>query len=138
MQFTTAAFTVLATIAMVEASCVPIITCGGKRDVSHPHSLAARDDSNDFSNAFSACLKQDNAVITQASPTSFKIGAKTGGDFHDCTNIVNIYKSTGETHGKLVEEKDGSFTFTPLPADLPTWVSAVKGSAAAPAAKPAA
>lgn len=132
MQFTTAAFTVLATVAMVEASCVPLITCGMKRDVSHPHSPVARatTPNNDFSNAFAACLKQDNAVITQASPTSFKISAKTGGDFHDCTSIVNIYKSTGETQGALVENPDGSFTFTPLAADLGSWTSAVQGKTA--------
>jgi hypothetical protein len=127
MQFTTAAFTVLATVAMVEASCVPILTCGMKRDVSHPHAPVERDNAgDDFSNAFAGCLKKDNAIISQASPTTFKIAAKTGGDFHDCTSIVNIYKSTGESHGKLVENKDGSFTFTPLAADLPGWASAVK------------
>src|ERR1700709_1550183 len=127
MQFTTAAFTVLATVAMVEASCVPLITCGMKRDVSHPHAPVARDDAgNDFSNAFGACLKKDNAQIIQANPTTFKISAKAGGNFHDCDSIVNIYKSTGETHGKLTQNSDGSFTFAPLKADLPAWTSAVK------------
>jgi hypothetical protein len=130
MQFTTAAFTVLATVAMVEASCVPLITCGMKRDVSHPHAPVERASSNDFSNAFAGCLHQDNAVISQETPTSFKISAKTGGNFHDCDSIVNIYKSTGETQGKLVENKDLSYTFTPLAADLPGWTSAVKGKSA--------
>jgi hypothetical protein len=128
MQFTTAAFTVLAAVAMVEASCVPLISCGMKRDVSHPHAPVARDadSNNDFSNAFAGCLQKDNAVITQADPTSFKISAKAGGSFHDCDSIVNIYKSSGETHGKLVQNSDGSFNFSPLPADLPAWTSAVK------------
>lgn len=131
MQFTTAAFTVLATVAMVEASCVPLITCGMKRDVAHPHAPVARDDSgNDFSNAFAACLQKDNAVITQADPKTFKVAAKAGGNFHDCDSIVNIYKSTGETHGKLTQNSDGSFTFAPLAADLPAWTSAVKGKSA--------
>ncbi|KIN07515.1 hypothetical protein OIDMADRAFT_174476 [Oidiodendron maius Zn] len=129
-QFTTAAFTVLAAVAMVEASCVPIFTCGMKRDITHPHAPVARDTdaNNDFSNAFAGCLQKDNAVISQATPTSFKISGKNGDNFHDCTSIVNIYKSSGETHGKLVANADGSYTFSPLAADIPAWSAAVKKS----------
>lgn len=128
MKFTTTASVALAAVAMVEAGCVPILTCGMKRSISHPHAPNARDtdSNNDFSNAFASCLQKDNAVISQTNPTTFKIAAKSGGNFHDCTSIVNIYKTSGETHGKLVENADGSFEFSPIPADLPAWASAVK------------
>ena len=37
MQLTTSALTLLAAAAMVQASCIPLITCSMKRDVRHPH-----------------------------------------------------------------------------------------------------
>ena len=129
MKFTTAASTTLAAVAIVQAGCVPVLHCHVVlRSISHPHAPNTRDtdSNNDFSHAFEGCLQKDNTVITQNNPTTFKIASKNGGDFNNCTSIVNSYKSSGETHGKLIENTDGSFEFSPIPADLPTWTSAVK------------
>jgi hypothetical protein len=133
MQFTISALALIAAAATVQASCVPIITCGMKRGIDAPHTPAsvieARAAGDDFSNAFAGCLNKDHAQIVAKGATSFTIKGKGANAFHDCDAIVNIYQKTGMTHGKLVKAADGSFEFTPLAADLPAWSAAVKSAA---------
>ena len=126
MQFTVSALALIAAAATVQASCVPIITCGMKRDVYHPHApVEARATGDDFSNAFAGCLHKDNAVISAKTANSFSIKGKSGNTFHDCDSIVSLYQKSGMKDGKLEKASDGSFTFTPLAADVAAWHSAV-------------
>jgi len=146
MQFTTTVITLLAAVAMVEASCCPIITCGmrkrdlpvaaaalGRRIAPAPAAAAkpkakATPHGDEFSHAFAKCLNKDHAQIKQQG-NSFIIDGKATGTaqpFHDCTHLVAIYQKTGMAEGKLETVDADTFKFTPNPADLAEWTAGVQ------------
>jgi len=123
MQFTAAAFALIAALAMVEPSQASFIgkMLGGKRDVIFSRMEAAgvwaRADvgvQQDFQSCMSAAhevLKVSHVGV--ATSGIYKLSPQDGSWPAACTNSANDYIKTGkEVGGKLVKNADGSYDLT--------------------------
>jgi hypothetical protein len=126
MHFTYTVTTLLLSATAIQASCVPILTCGmRRRDL---HLVAARTtppSSDDFSDAFALCLNKEKLNVKPLGATAFVVkNAKA------CIPMAKIYQKSGMKDGRL-ELKGNDIEFTPTKEDYPEWKVAVSQHLAA-------
>lgn len=130
MQFTAAAFALVAALAMVDPSQASFIgkMLGGKRDVIFSRMEAAgvwaRADAS-IQQDFQSCMSKAHEVlkVSHVSTGVYKLSPQDGSWPAPCVNSAEDYIKTGkEVAGKLVKDTDGSYDLTVTkPADIATF-----------------